>query len=139
MARWLAWFENTRSDGKTAAEQVRRGDVVDFPETFTAEAQVVQDEVLYRIRYKGYLEREYRQVERLAEADRIKIPDGFRYEGLPGLRAECAQKLSKIRPLTLGQAGRISGVNPADVSVLMVALIGGRRRSALAAPGSLEG
>ena len=52
----------------------------------------------------------------------VKIDTAFDYLNLPGLRKECAQKLSEIRPYNLGQASRISGVNPADISVLMIAM-----------------
>jgi len=74
------------------------------------------------VSYQGYLEREQRQIERLREVDSVKIPPDFDFLGLRGLRGESAQRLAELRPLTLGQASRISGVNPADISVLMVAL-----------------
>jgi len=83
-----------------------------------------RDEILYRTTYSGYLERESRNVVKLAESEKIKIPPDFSYEDLPGLRKESIEKLSRIRPSTLAQAGRISGVNPSDVSVLMVILAG---------------
>ena len=90
------------------------------------ESSQVRDEVLYRIVYQGYLERELRQVERLRYAEKIRIPPTFDYLSIPGLRRESAIKLSQIKPLTLGQASRMSGVNPTDISLLMVAIESGR-------------
>jgi tRNA uridine 5-carboxymethylaminomethyl modification enzyme len=86
----------------------------------------VREEVLYRVGYKGYLEREQREVERLRHVEKIKIPLGMDYLALPGLRRESALKLAQLKPLTLGQASRMSGVNPTDISLLMVAIASGR-------------
>jgi len=124
--RWQAWLESNRHEGKTWGELIRRGiGVGDLPQEFLTVAPEVRDEVLYRVSYQGYLEREQRQIERLREIDLVKIPPDFDFLGLRGLRGESAQRLAELRPLTLGQASRISGVNPADISVLMVALRGG--------------
>jgi tRNA uridine 5-carboxymethylaminomethyl modification enzyme len=78
--------------------------------------------VLYRVTYRGYLEREERQIEKLKAVEKIKLPASIDYLKIPGLRRESALKLQQFRPVNLGQAGRISGVNPADLSVLMVLL-----------------
>jgi tRNA uridine 5-carboxymethylaminomethyl modification enzyme len=75
------------------------------------------------------LEREFRNVAKLAASEKIMIPPDFSYEGLSGLRKESIEKLSLIRPSTLAQAGRISGVNPSDVSVLMVILASNNSRN----------
>ncbi len=77
-------------------------------------------EVYYRVTYAGYLAREARQIARLADIEKIKLPVDLDYAGIRGLRAESRAKLAAARPVTLGQASRISGVNPADISVLMV-------------------
>jgi len=120
---WQEWAETTRHEGKTWGELIRRGSRAgDLPEAFRALAPEVRDEVLYRVSYQGYLEREQRQIERLREVDSVKIPAGFDFLSVRGLRGESAQRLAALRPLTLGQASRISGVNPADISVLMVHL-----------------
>jgi tRNA uridine 5-carboxymethylaminomethyl modification enzyme len=100
-----------------------------LPEEFTALPAAVRDEVLYRVSYQGYLEREERQIAKLNEVERIKIPPDFDFSSVRGLRNECLQKLRAHRPVSLGQAGRISGVTPADLNVLMVALEAARRRS----------
>lgn len=77
-------------------------------------------EVDYRVTYAGYLAREERQIARLADIEKIKLPPDIDYTTVRGLRAESRAKLAEARPVTLGQASRISGVNPADISVLMV-------------------
>lgn len=72
------------------------------------------------IRYAGYIDKQQRQVDRFASMERKKLPEGFDYREIKGLRLEAAAKLTAARPETLGQAMRISGVSPADISVLMV-------------------
>ena len=74
------------------------------------------------VKYAGYIEREVRSVERLGRMDKVKVPEGFDYGSVTGLSAESRVKLSQARPLNLGQAGRISGVTPADVQILWVAV-----------------
>ena len=87
-----------------------------------AEPREVRDEVHYQVVFKGYLAREMKQIEKMRHIDHIRIPDGFDYALVKGLRGESADKLTTIMPRTLGQANRISGVNPADISILMVHL-----------------
>lgn len=70
------------------------------------------------VKYAGYLKREQAQVARAAREERRRIPEGFVFEGLPGLTREVVQRLQEVRPETLGQASRISGVTPAAVAVL---------------------
>lgn len=92
------------------------------PAEFLALSSAVREEVIYRVRYRGYLDREMRQVEKMRHLENIPVPADFNFETVQGLRAESRQKLVKIRPATLAQAQRISGVGPADVSLLLVAL-----------------
>ena len=73
-------------------------------------------------KYKGYIEKETEQIERAKKLEEKLIPEDFDYLSIKGLRIEARQKLDKIRPKNLGQAGRISGVSPADIAVLMVCL-----------------
>ena len=80
--------------------------------------------------YHGYLLREQRQVEKLSQIEKIRIPAAFDYPSVRGLRRESALKLAEFKPMTLGQASRISGVNPADISILMVIIGSGRGESA---------
>jgi tRNA uridine 5-carboxymethylaminomethyl modification enzyme len=74
------------------------------------------------IKYDGYIKREMAEVERHRKLEQKRLPDDLDYSTLKGLRIEAAQKLQAIRPLTVGQASRISGVNPADISVLLIYL-----------------
>ena len=93
-----------------------------MPKEFLALGAEVREEVIYRVRYRGYRERELRQIEKLRHLENVRVPADLDYATVPGLRAESRQKLAKVRPATLAQAQRISGVGPADVSLLMVAI-----------------
>lgn len=120
---WIAWLETNKTEGGKWAELIRReGAAVTLPEPLLAAGAPICEEVLYRVRYRGYLERELRQVEKLKDVDRIALPVDMDYLAIPGLRRESALKLQAARPVNLGQASRISGVNPADISILMVRL-----------------
>ncbi len=80
-------------------------------------------------KYAGYIAQQERQVERLKNAENRKIPDGFGFGGIPGLSREIRDKLERVRPRTLGQAGRIPGVTPAAIAILDVYLsLGAARR-----------
>lgn len=76
------------------------------------------------LKYEGYLKRQQAEVERLRHFEEKRLPEGIDYEAMQGLRLEARQKLTKIRPKTLGQASRIPGVSPADLSVLLISLRG---------------
>ncbi len=82
----------------------------------------VCEEVNISVKYKGYLERQIRQVEQFKKLESRLIPDGIDYAQMSGLRLEARQKLDHFRPQSIGQASRIAGVSPADVSVLLVSL-----------------
>ncbi len=118
---WIKRLEETRITGGTWAEQIRRKRVGDqLPAELMAESAAIRDEVLYRVSYRGYLEREERQIEKLAGVESVRLRSDINYLEIKGLRKESALKLADVRPLTLGQAGRISGVNPADIGVLLI-------------------
>ena len=74
------------------------------------------------VKYEGYIKRQRAEVERQARLEAKKLPDDIDYKSIKGLRLEAAQKLDKIRPASVGQASRISGVNPADITVLLIYL-----------------
>ena len=74
------------------------------------------------MRYKGYLDRDLRQIAKNTNLENIKLPKNFDYYAIRGLRIESQEKLTAIQPLTLAQASRISGVNPADINVLAIFL-----------------
>ncbi len=80
----------------------------------------VTEQVELRIKYEGYIKLQLEQVEAMRKLESKLIPDDIDYSAIKGLRLEAAEKLSKIRPANIGQASRISGVNPADVSVLLI-------------------
>ena len=73
-----------------------------------------------KIKYEGYIKQQEEDVERMLANENVPIPENFNYKKQKGLRAEAIEKLDKIRPLNLGQASRISGVSPADISVLSI-------------------
>jgi tRNA uridine 5-carboxymethylaminomethyl modification enzyme len=75
------------------------------------------------IKYEGFVRKQIREIDRVRRYEEAKIPDDFSYDNVPGLLTESRQKLKKIRPSTLGGASRISGVTPADVSVLAMYLL----------------
>ena len=74
------------------------------------------------IKYEGYIARQQKQVEQFKKLEERRLPQEIDYEKIDGLRIEAKQKLVKMRPASIGQAGRISGVSPADISVLLVYL-----------------
>ena len=80
-----------------------------------------------QIKYQGYIEKQLAQVEKFKRLENKKLPDNIDYEDVDGLRIEARQKLSLQRPVSIGQASRISGVSPADINVLLVYLEKQRR------------
>jgi len=90
------------------------------PETELSED--VKEQVEIQVKYLGYIEKQQQQVERMEKMEKKRIPEGIDYEAIHGLATEAKQKLGKIRPLSLGQASRISGVTPSDLSILLVYL-----------------
>ncbi len=92
----------------------------DLPNRNDALSEEVIQQVEIAIKYAGYIERQEAEVEKFKSLEDKQIPDSFEFSSVPSLRLEARQKLSKIRPTTIGQAARISGVSPADISILMV-------------------
>ena len=81
-----------------------------------------REQVVLEAKYAGYIGRQAAEVERFRRLEGRPIPGHFDYAAVPQLRAEAREKLSRIRPATLGQAGRISGIHPADLAVLVLYL-----------------
>ncbi len=114
-------------DGVNALQFLRRPEVtyeliqalVPSPRPLFPEAI---EQVTIEARYTGYIEKQRREVERLKRLEERPIPDDFDYEVPVGLRNEAREKLMRFRPATLGQASRLSGVNPTDVSILLICL-----------------
>jgi tRNA uridine 5-carboxymethylaminomethyl modification enzyme len=127
ITQWVDFLETQRTRGGTWGDAIRRDRAsASLPEGLTQASAAIRDEALYRVSYQGYLAREERHIEKLSQIDRIRVPANFDYLSLRGLRRESALKLTEIKPLTLGQASRISGVNPSDIGVLMIFIQAGR-------------
>lgn len=131
----LAKYESTPlNSGISLAELIRRPELTyqalavideerpEFPKDLTEE---VAEQVNISIKYDGYIKRQKKQVEQFKKLENKKIPENIDYDQVKSLRIEAVQKLKEFRPVSIGQASRISGVSPADISVLLVYL-GGR-------------
>jgi tRNA uridine 5-carboxymethylaminomethyl modification enzyme len=86
----------------------------------------VVEQVEIQIKYEGYIEKSLQQVERMKKMENKKIPEDIDYDAINGLATEARQKLKQVRPLSIAQASRISGVNPSDISILLVYIEQGR-------------
>jgi len=102
--------------------QVTYADIAPFDPERPALSQAVTEEVEIQIKYAGYLARQEKQVEEFRLAESRQLPPDTDYNAIAGLRLEARQKLSEIRPMSIGQASRISGVSPADIAVLLIYL-----------------
>ena len=91
-------------------------------DTMGAGQIAVTEQVEIQLKYAGYIQRQKRQVEQFRRLEARALPPELDYDQVPGLRTEARQKLARMRPVNFGQAGRISGVSPADVAALMVYL-----------------
>ena len=82
----------------------------------------VYEQVQLEVKYEGYINRQIREIEKSRKLESMRIPDDFAYDDLIGFKREALEKLKRIRPTSVGQASRISGVSPGDIAVLMVYL-----------------
>ena len=122
----LEEYESTPlHSGSSLAELIRRPELnyeilapldPDRPELLRG----VAEQVNIHIKYDGYIRRQQKQVEQFQKLENKKLPENLDYNEIPSLRTEARQKLMTVRPLSVGQASRISGVSPADISVLLV-------------------
>lgn len=112
--------------GQSYADLIRRGAKVEDIRAHFGILQGYKKDILKTaesaVKYEGYLSKSRAQIEKAKKLEEKKLPSDIDYDAIGGLRLEAREKLSRIRPFTLGQAGRISGVNPADITVLMVYL-----------------
>jgi glucose-inhibited division protein A len=120
----------------TLAELIRRPELnYEMLEAIDKDRKPLPEDVIEQvninIKYDGYISRQLRQVEQFRKLENKKIPENIDYMAVPSLRIEARQKLEKFRPISIGQASRISGVSPADVSVLLVYLSQFRSSNAL--------
>jgi tRNA uridine 5-carboxymethylaminomethyl modification enzyme len=117
----IARLEATRRGSETLAQLLRRPEISYSNLTDTAR---LPDEVIQQVeialKYEGYIARQQSEVAKFKELEQKQIPAHFDYTAVPSLRHEARQKMLKIRPTTVGQASRISGVSPADISILLV-------------------
>jgi tRNA uridine 5-carboxymethylaminomethyl modification enzyme len=102
--------------------QVTYDDIAPFDPERPALSRAVTEEVEIQVKYAGYLARQEKQVEVFRKEEQTKLPEGIDYMSIHGLRVEAREKLQAIRPVSIGQAGRISGVSPADIAVLLIYL-----------------
>lgn len=123
--------------GSELKDGIRGADLLKRPEmTYKMIAKLAQSEielsedikeqVEIQIKYEGYIEKSLQQVDKLKKMENKKIPDGIDYHSISGIATEARGKLSEVRPLSIAQASRISGVNPADISILLVYIEQGR-------------
>ena len=102
--------------------QVTYEDIAPFDPDRPTLPQAVTEEVQIQVKYAGYLARQEKQVEEFKKEESRLLPPNLDYNSIQGLRLEARQKLSEMRPMSIGQAGRISGVSPADIAVLLIYL-----------------
>ncbi|MFC5559703.1 tRNA uridine-5-carboxymethylaminomethyl(34) synthesis enzyme MnmG [Ureibacillus thermophilus] len=112
-------------DGIRAADLLKRPEMnYDIVASLTPPeeelSEEVKEQVEIQIKYEGYIQKALQQVERLHKLESKKIPEDIDYDDVPNLASEAREKLKEVRPLTIAQASRISGVNPADISILLV-------------------
>ncbi|MGZ0087472.1 tRNA uridine-5-carboxymethylaminomethyl(34) synthesis enzyme MnmG [Geobacillus sp. C56-T2] len=118
-------------DGIRAADLLRRPEMTyeHIQKLAPADEEIakeVAEQVEIQIKYEGYIQKSLQEVERLKKMENKKIPEDIDYDAIQGLATEARQKLKQVRPLSIAQASRISGVNPADISILLVYLEQGR-------------
>lgn len=116
------------TSGSTLAELIKRPELnykllepIDHTRTESFSREIME-QIDINIKYEGYIKRQLKQVEQFKKLETRKIPADIDYDAVPSLRIEAVQKLKQFRPLSIGQASRISGVSPADISVLLVYL-----------------
>ena len=115
------------TNGMSMAELIKRPELdYDILALIDPERPELREDIRFQvnvqIKYEGYIARQLKQVEAFKKLEKRLIPEDFDYKSVYGLRIEAVQKLDKYRPVSIGQAGRISGVSPADISVLLIAL-----------------
>jgi len=120
------YLENL-SPSQTVAEILRRqeskyGHLLSLLEMDPIEDREIADEIELEIKYEGYIQRQLQQVRKCIKFEKKRIPDTVDYERIPGFSKEVREKLKRVRPATIGQASRISGVTPAAISLLLVAI-----------------
>ncbi|WP_022792950.1 tRNA uridine-5-carboxymethylaminomethyl(34) synthesis enzyme MnmG [Marinococcus halotolerans] len=106
--------------------EIGYADVAPFADAPSSIAPDVTEQVEIQVKYEGYISKQLEQVERMKKMEEKKIPESIDYHSISGIAIEARQKLSEVRPLSVGQASRVSGVNPSDISILLVYIEQGR-------------
>ena len=124
-AKLKEWGSSELKDGIRGHDLLRRTEmnyhlVSELIPSDTEITDDVAEQVEIQVKYEGYIEKSIQQVEKLKKMENKKIPDLIDYDAITGLASEARQKLKQVRPLSVAQASRISGVNPADISILLV-------------------
>lgn len=128
-------FKQVNGKGYSLAQLLCRpensysGLLTTYPEALIDHGAEINFQIELEMKYAGYIERQQGEVAKLSHVENIRIPEDFDFTSVHGLRLEAKQKLNKLKPQNLGQASRISGVSPADISVLMIALMRSRNAS----------
>ena len=118
------------SNGTTIFDLIKRPEVTArfIKENFEIEYPLyIVKQVEIEIKYEGYIKKAFKEAEKLISNEMRKIPSDIDYDNIPNIALEAREKLKEIRPLTIGQASRISGVNPADIAILAVYIKGGAK------------
>jgi len=135
IARLRDYLDNRRYNGRTLTQYLRRPEmdlqkVAELDPTVNGLATdpLVREQVEIEVKYEGYLRRQQQQIEKFRQWEEKRIPAWIDYGKIPELRHEAKEKFSAVQPASLGQASRISGISPADISILMVYIEGRRRQ-----------
>lgn len=127
-SRFAKIFKQVGGKGSSLAQLLCRPEYTyatllkDYPETVVDHGEEINFQIELNLKYAGYIDRQTTEISKLSHVESIRLPSEFDYVAVSGLRTEARQTLMKNRPINLGQASRLSGVSPADLSILMVAL-----------------
>ncbi|SFI66153.1 tRNA uridine-5-carboxymethylaminomethyl(34) synthesis enzyme MnmG [Planctomicrobium piriforme] len=127
--RAVTLLKKTRHQGQTLEDWLRRPEI-EWPELCALSPEVAaldispraQQQVRIETKYSGYVKRQQMDIDRQARTQSLKIPGTFNFQAVPQLRSEAREKFARVRPADLGQAGRISGITPADLAILSLYL-----------------
>ena len=112
-------------DGISAIELMKRPEITyqDIVQMLDLDRPLDEElghQITIEIKYQGYIDKEFKEAQRVLKLESVKIPDDINYQEIANLASEAREKLNKIRPRTIAQATRISGVNPSDIAILLV-------------------
>ena len=125
--RWSRYELSLPDPGHTLAQLLRRPEIsysklCDISGNIPVENEIIQEAIEISIKYEGYIKRQLQHIDKFKKLERKSIPTDFAYDDISGFSNEVVEKLAKVRPASVGQASRISGVTPAAISLLLVSL-----------------